>query len=191
MLINPKRSVLYLTGFMGSGKSTIGAELAKRLGLKFFDLDVLIEEKAKKSIAGIFEEDGALIFRAIEAEVLKDISQISFCVVALGGGTILDQNNLELAKRTGLLICLEADTEITWDRIADTERRVLIEGKKKSDSETFEFTNIATRIELLKKIREPFYSEASLFIDTTKLTVDEVVSEILSKLDLVLKSDQV
>ena len=176
---------------MGSGKSTIGAELAKRLGLKFFDLDVLIEEKAKKSIAGIFEEDGALIFRAIEAEVLKDISQISFCVVALGGGTILDQNNLELAKRTGLLICLEADTEITWDRIADTERRVLIEGKKKSDSETFEFTNIASRIELLKKIREPFYSEASLFIDTTKLTVDEVVSEILSKLDLVLKSDQV
>jgi shikimate kinase len=186
MLINPKRSIFYLTGFMGSGKSTIGRELAERLGLKFYDLDILIEERAKKSIAQIFEEDGASIFRAIEAEVLKDISKLSYCVVALGGGTIMDFENLILTQQTGFLICLSASTEETWNRVSETERRILLEGKRLRNTDKVTSNDIAQRIEQLKQIREPFYDESDIFIDTTNLTVDEVVSEIIAKLDIAL-----
>ena len=186
MLINPERSIFYLTGFMGSGKSTVGKELAAQMGLLFYDLDILIEEKAGKPISKIFEEDGAAIFRAIEAEVLKDVSKLSFAVVALGGGTIIDFENLKLTQETGYLICLEASTEETWDRVSETERRVLLEGKKHPPVENITFTDVAKRIEMLKQIREPSYQEADIFVETTQLTVDKVVSEIISKLDVSL-----
>ena len=186
MLIDPKRSILYLIGFMGSGKSTIGEELAACMGLKFYDLDALIEERAKKPISQIFEDDGAAIFRAIEADVLKDVAKLSYCVVALGGGTVMDLENLFLAQQTGFLICLEASTEETWSRVAETERRVLLEGKKQPKADKMEFKDIAQRIEMLKQMREPYYKEADIFVDTTNLTVDEVVAEIIQKLDVAL-----
>jgi len=186
MLIDSERSIFYLTGFMGSGKSTVGGELSVCLGLQFYDLDVLIEKRAKKSIVQIFKEDGASIFRAIEAQVLKDVSQLSFCVVALGGGTIIDPENLTLVQRTGYLICLEASTDETWSRVSATERRVLLEGKKHYTNQ-IEFKDITKRIELLKQIREPYYDKADVFVDTTNLTVAEVVTEIMAKVEVLLE----
>jgi len=187
MLIDPKRSLFYLIGFMGSGKSTVGKKLAEHLGLKFYDLDILIEERARKSIANIFAEDGAAVFRAIEAEVLKDVSKLSYSVIALGGGTLLELENLHIVQQTGFLIWLDASVEKTWQRISETERRVLLERKRPNDPSTLlSYEEIMSRIQMLKQIREPSYEDADIFVDTTDLTVDGVISEILTQLDKLL-----
>lgn len=102
---------LYLTGMMGSGKTTVGRILSRWLGVQFIDIDEELERRTGQSVAQIFEEKGEAYFRKLEKNVLKEIASTSGHVVATGGGALLDPENREVLNRSGFLIYLHADLD--------------------------------------------------------------------------------
>jgi shikimate kinase len=100
------RPTVYLTGFMGTGKSAVGRELARRLGRPFVDLDVAIERAAGTSVAALFARRGEPAFRRLERRALLKAAERRGLVVALGGGALLDKRNLALVEKTGVLVQL-------------------------------------------------------------------------------------
>ena len=91
-----KKSLIFLTGFMGSGKSTIGPILANTLGYDYLDVDKHIEQKAKKLVSEIFNSEGEQAFRAMEKNALRELTELNHCVISLGGGTIANEENCQL-----------------------------------------------------------------------------------------------
>jgi len=102
-----KKSLIYLAGFMGSGKSTIGPILANTLGFDFVDLDRFVEQKAAKRIKEIFTTDGEQAFRALEQASLVEVSGRTQCVVSLGGGIIANEENFRLIRDSGVIVYLQ------------------------------------------------------------------------------------
>jgi len=184
LTLHPKQSRIFLTGFMGSGKSTVGYPLAMALGLRFLDLDIEIEKKMQKSIPQIFEEEGAAFFREIESEILNDLINQPFSVIALGGGTITEMENLLRVKKYGILICLQAEPEIIWDRISETDRRILLTQENIPGRQPLTKSQIEDRIERLLRLRKPYYDESDIFINTTGKSIPQIVDEIINQLDI-------
>lgn len=120
---------IYLVGFMGSGKSTVGRSLAKRLGWRFADLDEDIESHARRTITEIFETDGEDEFRRIEAEMLKkrirDVARGVPWVIAVGGGCFVREQNLDLMQNHGISVWLDAPLEMLKARVAHATHRPL------------------------------------------------------------------
>ena len=112
------RSQVHLTGFMASGKSTVGQLLARRLLWNFLDLDGVIERQESRSVARIFEEDGELAFREIERHVLRQVVQKPSTVVALGGGTLIDPANQQLCAERATVVWLRVPLEVLQQRCA-------------------------------------------------------------------------
>ncbi len=109
---------LFLSGFMGVGKSTVGALVATRLQLPFVDLDRRVEESAGQSIAGIFQTEGELGFRSRERQALRTVAAELPSVVAVGGGAFVDEGSRGLAREVGLLLTLTARPETLRARMA-------------------------------------------------------------------------
>ena len=109
-------SNIYLTGFSGSGKTTVGRQVASLLGWNFVDLDENIVKKAGKSIEDIFTQGSESKFRDIEDECLVNISQNTHQVVSTGGGIVVKEHNRQLMKKTGVIVCLEASPEVIFER---------------------------------------------------------------------------
>jgi len=176
-----KKSLVFLTGFMGSGKSTIGPLLAKQLGYGFLDVDELIESVEGKSIVDIFRERGEIYFRNIERKILiETVLSLSKFVVSLGGGTVTFADNLYLVKVSGILIYLKASPEVLLQRIKyKTDRPLLLDPAGNVLPENL----LLERILSLLKIREPFYLQADFLVSTDDKDVDETVNEILKKLE--------
>jgi len=160
-----------LTGFMAVGKSVVGQRLAERLRLSFVDLDHVIEDREGMSIREIFAIKGEAYFRSLEKQVLKEILERDGQVIATGGGAVLDDDNLRLFKKRSRLICLTAQVEKLLQRSGSGKERPLLKGDDKRQ-----------RIEGLLRQREKSYDQAHFRIDTTRLSVDEVVEQILSNL---------
>ncbi|MFB6274291.1 MAG: shikimate kinase [Salinibacter sp.] len=119
---------VYLTGFMASGKSTVGPKAAARLGQPFLDLDRLITAHDGRSIPSIFAEDGEAHFRALETEMLHRTTETDAPVVALGGGALVDDDNRAFAKEHGLVLYLDVPVDTIRARVADDDtRRPLLE----------------------------------------------------------------
>ena len=159
---------IYLVGFMGTGKSVVGRELAKKSKRQFIDLDELIELKEERRICDIFAKDGEPYFRRIEKKVLKEVSRERKFIVSCGGGIVIDKENIRLMKKTGLIICLTATPEVIFKRVSGYKHRPklnLAQPKK--------------QIEFLLKLRAPYYAKADKTIDTSKITIKEVVDKIL------------
>jgi shikimate kinase len=116
---------LYLLGFMGAGKTTIGPILAEKLETQFYDLDSLIEDAEKKTIRQIFEIYGENYFRQKETELLIPLTRLRRVVVALGGGTFVQETNRALIRTTGISIWLNTPLEIIQRRIQDPLSRPL------------------------------------------------------------------
>jgi shikimate kinase len=164
---------IYLVGFMATGKSSVGRELAERQNFQFVDLDNLIELKEIKRISDIFAKDGEPYFRKVEKEVLEDTAKKNKFVVACGGGIVINPENIRIMKETGLLICLGAKPEVILKRASGSKQRPLL--------------NVADpkkQIELLLEERSSYYALADKIIDTSELSVKEVVDKIS---DLILK----
>ena len=159
---------IYLVGFMGTGKTVIGKELAKKKKWQFVDLDELIELKEKRSIFDIFAQEHEPYFRKVEKQVLKEVSREKKFVVACGGGIVMDKDNIQVMKQTGTVVCLTAKPEVILKRVSGSSHRPLlnVSGPKK-------------QIDLLLKMRAPFYALADKTIDTSKLSVTQVVGRIL------------
>ncbi|MCX7798155.1 MAG: shikimate kinase [Melioribacter sp.] len=171
---------IYLTGFMASGKSTIGPILSNVLGLEFYDLDQEIEEHEKSSIVEIFEKKGEPYFRNVESEILKKIAQKDNIIVSLGGGTITIPQNLELMKNTGKIIYLKVSPEDIYKRLKSKTDRPLFRDLVLKEASKEDFIK---RINELLEKREPFYNKADLIIDTDQtpigITVDTIAKKIM------------
>ena len=160
---------LILTGFMGTGKTTIGQLIAQRLGRQFIDTDQWIEERAGKSVAAIFAEDGEDRFRAWEAEACSALSDPQGLIIATGGWTLGPQQNREAVQRGGCVICLWAEPEAILARVSAATDRPLLAGQDR-----------AAQVGQLLQKRTEAYRSLAWQIDTTKMDVAEVMLHALA-----------
>lgn len=161
------KSNIVLTGFMGTGKSTVGKKLAADLGWTFIDTDEEIEKVTGLKIPGIFKERGESAFREAERVMIRSLAQREHCVISTGGGTILDERNREVLSAGGYLITLHASLETVLKRVGDNRDRPLLQ---KTPSE----------IEVLWESRRPVYGRADYSVDTADKSADQVKEEILA-----------
>jgi shikimate kinase len=162
---------IYLIGYMGSGKSTLGKKLAKYAGLQFVDMDHYLEERNYKTIPQIFAEEGEAEFRKKERKALEELSEFSDVVIATGGGAPCFFDNVHLMNRTGKTIYLNIDPGILADRLMESKtERPLIKGKSKE--ELIHFID-----ETLRK-RNEFYSQAHYQITDPDTGLDEILKMI-------------
>ncbi len=174
-----KKKIIYLTGFMASGKSTYGRILANVLGWKFYDLDKLIEKREGKEIVDIFKEYGEQYFRELETKVLKEISDSENIVVALGGGTIVNDDNLTICKDSGVTIYLKCSVNTIFHRIRRKTTRplfrdLIMQGKNKE---------IKEKITSMLAEREKYYKKADLIINTDKRSLGKTIDYINHRLN--------
>jgi shikimate kinase len=153
---------IYLTGFMGCGKSTIAPPLSRILGAACFDLDLEIERRAGGTISGIFSREGEGSFRELEREVLFETAAKRSVVVALGGGTIAGEENFAFVKSAGLLVYLRVDFETLFGRLRLKTDRPMLSG---GDSAPPTGENLRETMNRLLAEREPFYRRADLIVE--------------------------
>ena len=168
---------IYLTGFMGSGKSTIGPILANVLGYDFVDLDEAIEERAGKPVPRIFAEDGEAAFRALEATMLRETAEHDHVVVALGGGALIAEANLQWALANGAVVYLKVSLDALIRRLRRGRivRPLLLDAAGRR----LPAADLREKIRALMDRREPFYERAHVVVEIADqrvgITVDEVV----------------
>ena len=159
---------VFLTGFMGTGKSSVGKILAERLGCKFIDLDALIVAEAGMSIKEIFAAQGEPYFRALEADMVRRLASEKGAVVSTGGGVIIDPENRRRMREHGVVVNLTATAQAIRERLAADNERPLLQND-----------NSLEKIVSMLAEREPFYRDADIRIDTTGKGVDDIVLQIL------------
>ncbi len=162
-----------LIGFMGVGKTAVGKVLAEKLRRSFVELDSLIEQKARKSIPDIFQQDGEVAFRELEIEVTKEVSKDRNLVIACGGGLVLNKINIDRLRQQSRIVYLTASPRVILKRVSGEagERPLLSVPDKVSE------------IRGLLGFRRPFYERAAdIIINTSKLDIDSIAEQIISKL---------
>ena len=171
-----KKNIIYLTGFMGSGKSTLAPILANTLGYTYIDIDLEIEHVTGKKISDIFRDHGEEYFREIEHRVLERVSKGAHCVISLGGGTVTKPSNLSIAKSTGIMIYLKTDVNSIFHRMKHKTDRPMLQD---SVGEYLPDDELRKRITDILAVREPFYNQADITIETDDrrigITVDNIV----------------
>jgi len=156
---------------MGAGKSTIGRQLASRLGKVFYDTDREIETRTGVRIAVIFDVEGEAGFRRREAEVVDQITGLDNIVLATGGGVVLDPRNRENLRTRGFVIYLHAQPRALWQRTRNDKSRPLLQGG-----------DPLQRLEDLYRVRDPLYRGiADLVIDTGRQSVNALLTQVLEK----------
>ena len=165
---------IVLIGFRGTGKSTVGRLLAKRLERDFIDSDKYIESSTGKTIKSIFEDGGEDGFRKIEAGIIAELSKVDNKVISAGGGAVLKEENVRNLKDNGFLVLLEATPEIIHNRIAQddktTQQRPSLTDKKPLDE-----------IKHLIAKREHAYKNAADYtINTSYVSCEDIVNEIIT-----------
>lgn len=164
---------IYLTGFMGSGKTTIGPLLAERIGYDFFDLDKAIEKVAGKSVQEIFMSDGEEAFRRLEALKLRAVSRRAREVISMGGGAVTSADNLYFAKTNGTVIYLRVEPPVLAERLAESAaRRPLLQDE---EGQPLTGDALLRRIEEMLEMREQFYDQSDITLDIGSHSVEEVV----------------
>jgi shikimate kinase len=164
---------IVLIGFMGVGKSSTGKALARRTGLPRFDTDEIVSTRFGLSVAEIFTKFGEEDFRDAETETLRELSEAAPAIIVTGGGIVLRPENVEMLRKLGRIVNLEADVETLFRRISRRATRPLLQ----TDNPR------ATLVELLR-VRDPLYrATADIRVDTSRLTHDEVAEAILKSLE--------
>ncbi len=172
-LFKNMKTNIALVGFMGAGKTAVGQLLAKKLDRKFIKLDLVIEQKAGKSIPDIFQQDGEIAFRELEIGVTKEVCRKKNAVIACGGGLVLNKINIDRLRESSRIVYLTASPRVILKRVSAEEgQRPLLE----VDSPTL-------TIQELLRFRKPFYERAAdITIDTSKLDINSVAEQIIEKL---------
>ena len=163
------RGQIHLAGFMGSGKSTVGRLLARRLLWNFLDLDGVVERHAGRSVAEIFESDGEEEFRAIESHVLRQIVSKPATVVALGGGTLIDPGNQAISRGNAVLVWLECPLDVLQARCGATDEARPLWGEREALQARFDE-------------RLPGYRAAELRVDA-RADAEEVADAVLAAIE--------
>ena len=164
--------IIYFVGMMGSGKSTVSKIFAEKTNYPFIDLDILIQEKAKKSIQEIFEGDGEKLFRELESETLEALSGED-AVIACGGGIVLKESNLKQLK-SGTVVYLKASIPKLIHRLEKVNNRPLIKGK-----------NIEDKLLSILDERGRLYTEAAnIIINVNDKTPEQITNNLIEQLNL-------
>ncbi len=164
-----KSGNIYLVGFMGAGKTSVGERLAVQLQWAFLDLDQEIEKTQGRSIREIFENEGEPSFRELERDELQKVSLRQKTVVALGGGAFLDARNRETISGTGISVWLDAPIDTLYRRCAGERSRPLFTSRQE--------------MERLLACRLPYYRMASIHIAVDDLSVDDLTFQIMRLLE--------
>lgn len=167
MYIEDHRPNLYLVGFMGTGKSTVGRHLAHRLGMAFIDSDHVIEAREGRPIRDVFASEGEDYFRRLEREFVENGHDSSGCIVACGGGLVTQEGMVDRLKARGLVACLFASPETILERTSTNKNRPLLDVEDPEEA-----------IRKLLKEREPFYLQAGLCIVTDRRPLSEVTGQL-------------
>ena len=166
----PIRDVnLYLVGFMGTGKTTIGRAAAHRLGFQLIDSDHEIERIRGASVADIFSREGEAAFRALEREFILQGHPDSGCVIACGGGLVVQPGLLDELKRRGVVACLHASIETILKRTQGNRTRPLLNGE----------ADPLVRIRELYHAREPIYRRAGTVILTDARPMTDIIAHLM------------
>ncbi len=159
---------LYLVGFMGTGKSTVGRQLAKQMDFQFIDSDHEIERGQGKPVSAIFAEEGEARFRELEREFIERGHPEHGCVVACGGGLVVPPGMLELLRGRGVVICLHAPIEAILERIMHTTHRPLLQVE-----------DPAKRLRELYAQREELYRKTGTMVLTDNRPLREIAAHVL------------
>jgi shikimate kinase len=161
-------SLIFLVGFMGAGKTTVGPALAEAMGWKFADLDRLIEEREGQTVREIFERRGEPAFRRLEREAIAGCREMKDTVIALGGGAYMSEESRALLREMGLTVWLDCPLDICLPRISDDPARPLLRSREEMQ-------------ELFER-RRPTYALVDLIIETGDRPPKELAAEILKLL---------
>jgi shikimate kinase len=161
-------AMIFLVGFMGSGKTETGRALARLLGHSFLDLDAMIEEQAGNSIRRIFTELGEQQFRQLETEAIRRLSGMKRSIVALGGGAYESEENRMVLRATGVTVWLDCPFGVCFQRIKDDVSRPLLAGEPETKK--------------LFDQRRAAYKAADLAFETGALLPEEVAAQLIAKL---------
>ena len=169
--MDTKLNNIYLVGLMGSGKTTIGRILARRMGRRFFDSDHEVEHRTGVRVPVIFEHEGEAGFRKREAQTIVELSQETAIVLATGGGAILDPANREVLRTTGWVVYLDVPVHILLERTRHDTNRPLLQVADPKE-----------RLNTLRAQRDPLYREiADTIIDGSRSNSNVAVAKILSE----------
>ena len=173
-------SIIYLTGFSGSGKTTVGKQVAAMTGWTYRDTDDEIVAATGRAIEDIFREDGEAAFRKLERSVLESVSQGERQVVSTGGGIVLDEGTRRTMDATGIIVCLEARANTIYRRLSgpDETHDEQVVRPLLQDSDPLR------RIISLKAERQPLYALAHWTVHTDDLSVIEAASEVVRAYDI-------
>ena len=168
------RSNIYLVGLMGAGKTTIGRQLARRLGRRFYDSDHEIVARTGVPIPTIFEIEGEAGFRKRETQMMDELTQVPDIVIATGGGVVLAPANRELMHARGIVIYLNVSPQILFERTRHDRNRPLLQVE-----------DPLARVRELHAVRHPLYAQIAHFtIDTGRPSVSTLVNMIVMQLEL-------
>ncbi|ANT64478.1 shikimate kinase [Prosthecochloris sp. CIB 2401] len=173
-------SLIFLTGFSGSGKSTIGPLLANSLGYDFMDLDHEIEVAAGKSINRIFAEDGEEAFRRMEFDTLEQVVEKKELVVSLGGGLLQNNSCFSLIISRGTLVYLQSNPEVLVKRLMHKTDRPLMKG---ANGERLTQEEIEQKILAMLADREPRYKSAQIIVESDNKRIGATVEELTRKIE--------
>jgi shikimate kinase len=164
---------LALIGFMGTGKSTVGRLAAQALHFTFLDTDHVIESRAGKSITDLFQQEGEPAFREWERRIVEELTHRTKTVIATGGGLPANDANLGSLKTHALVVCLWASPETIFERVRGHSHRPLL---NEADP--------LAKIRHLLSIREPFYRQADVLVNTEWRNLREVAAQVIHQFHL-------
>jgi len=172
--IRPGLMNIILTGYRGCGKTTVGRIAAEKSGRPFFDTDAMIQERLGKTIREIVADGGWEAFRALERSAVEELAGREGCIIALGGGAVLYEENVKALKGNGFFIWLTADA-------ATIAGRLRSDGASDDQRPSLSGTGTVAEIEILLREREPVYRQvADRVIDTTGRPAAEIAAEIVT-----------
>jgi len=159
---------LALIGFMGTGKSSVGHLVADQLHFEFLDTDHLIEARAGRSISEIFAQNGEPAFRALESRLVEELASRKQLVIATGGGLPVNPVNLHSLKPHALVVCLWSSPEKIFERVREQAHRPLLRDP-----------DPLAKIRSLLAVREPFYKQADVLINSEFRSIREVAQQVI------------
>jgi len=167
-------SSIFLIGFMGAGKTSVGQILARRVGLRLVDCDALIQKLSGMTISEIFAREGEPAFRHMEAKVLREVACGSGQVVAVGGGAPAHGDNMRLLRSSGTVVWLRASPRVLWQRLKSVSDRPML--RPPAGARACSARDRKARVEKLLAARIPYYSQAHVTVDVSNLTPTQAAS---------------
>lgn len=173
-MINNCNKIILLVGLMGSGKTSVGKRLARRLNLPFIDGDQEVEKAAGLSLVDVLKCFGVEEYRAGEARVMKRLLEGEPCVLASGGGSFVAEQTRTYAKSNAITIWLKADIDVLYHRTAGRKHRPFLKG---SDDQ------LKSKLEKYINDEYPYYSEADIVVETREEQVDLTVNRVIEAIN--------